>query len=675
VARGIFDALVTGLPEHVAAALPRRYTVERILARGGMATVYLAREHQPARTVALKVLDPAATAHVARERFLHEIDVVSKLTHPNIVPVFAAGQAADTLYYVMPYVAGESLRARLERESCLAVDDAITIVRDVADALEYAHRRGIIHRDIKPENILLHEGRAFVTDFGVARALDTASGPHTLDGITLGTPAYMSPEQVKGEHGLTPQSDVYALACVVYEMLTGEPPFAGRTAQAVMQRHLADTPPALRTLRSAVPGPVEQVVLRSLAKTPTDRPPSAAAFARDLSASMELRAVTAGTRSGRMLTLLWWVLAAAAVVAAAAGTEWWTRRRDAAARAAQEADAEELRSIADGFYREGQVWLRLRTADGLHRAIAAFDSAIARDPTFAPAFADLSKAYSLAVVYRYHIGLPAYAAASRALALANRAIALDPSLPEGYEARGYVASRAGGPLDLVRGDFRQAEHLNPGGAEALSWSAMVASREGRTDEALSRAEQAIALQPRSPPRHIALAMEALRAGRNDQAVEEARHAIRLDPRLMLSRAFELRGLLAGGRSAECLAVEPGPHAGLHAACLWQEGRRAEARAMVDSLERAIAGGTLGDTVFTPVLRAEDLATYYAWTGDAPNALRWLRRAFDESPLGIEPRVLHSALFARVRDDPAFTAGMQEAGRQAWERVWRAARER
>jgi tetratricopeptide (TPR) repeat protein/predicted Ser/Thr protein kinase len=664
---------MTDLPAHIAAALPRRYTVERVLARGGMATVYLAREHQPERVVALKVLDPVATAHVARERFLHEIDVVSKLTHPTIVPVFAAGQAADTLYYVMPYVEGESLRARLEREACLTVADALAIVRDVADALEYAHRRGIIHRDIKPENILLHEGRAFVTDFGVARALDVATGPMTAEGIAVGTPAYMSPEQVRGEVDPTPQSDVYALACVVYEMLTGEPPFRGRTAQAIMQRHLADTPPPLRTLRAAVPVTIERVVLRALEKAPADRPPSAAAFARDLEQSAEHPALPGPAPRSRPRVLAWWAAAAAGIVAAAVGAEWWDRRQQAAARSAQAADDQEIRGHGDAFHREGQVWLGLRTADGLQRAIAAFDSAIARDSGFAAAYADLSKAYSLAMVYRYRLGVPTYEAAARALALANRAIELDRSLPAAYEARAYVASRTGGPLDLIRGDFREAARLNPGSAEALSWSALVAGQEGRTEEALARARQAIALQPRSPPRHIALAMEALRAGRNDLAVEEARHAQRLDPRLLLARGFELRGLLAAGRAAECLAVPSGPHAGLHAACLWEAGRRAEARSLVDSLARGMDRGTLRDTTFTDALRAEDLATYFAWTGDAATALHWLRRAFDASPLGVEPRVLNSPLFDRVRRDPAFAAGAQRAVREAWERVWRASR--
>ena len=265
--------------------LAERYVVEREIGHGGMATVYLARDQKHRRPVAVKVFQADLARSVEATRFLREIEITANLQHPHILPLHDSGEFEGLVYYVMPYVAGESLRDRLERERPLPVPDVVRLARDVADALDYAHRRGVVHRDIKPGNILLEEGQAIVADFGIARAVSEAvsatagaQGSVTLPGVALGTPAYMSPEQAVGGEA-TAQSDVYSLGCVLYEMLGGVPPFTGSTTEAVLAKHLSEVPRPLRNVRPDIPANVEQAVVRALAKNPHDRFPSAGALA------------------------------------------------------------------------------------------------------------------------------------------------------------------------------------------------------------------------------------------------------------------------------------------------------------------------------------------------------------------------------------------------------------
>jgi eukaryotic-like serine/threonine-protein kinase len=263
------------------AALEGRYRIERELGEGGMATVYLAEDLRHSRKVALKVLRPELAAVVGAERFLAEIETTANLQHPYILPLFDSGEADGFLFYVMPYVEGESLREKLNREKQLRVDEAVALAEKVADALDYAHEQGVVHRDVKPANILLSgRGEPLVADFGIARAVSQAGGGRlTETGLSLGTPHYMSPEQATGDQEVDPRSDVYALGCVLYEMLAGEPPFAARTAQAVLVRILTEEPRPVTDVRRTVPPHVAAVIGRSLEKLPADRFPSAQAFA------------------------------------------------------------------------------------------------------------------------------------------------------------------------------------------------------------------------------------------------------------------------------------------------------------------------------------------------------------------------------------------------------------
>ncbi len=264
-------------------ALGERYTIERELGRGGMATVYLAHDLRHDRPVALKLLHPELAQALGPERFQREIRFAARLQHPHVLTVLDSGEAAGRLWFTMPFIEGESLRARLNRERQLPIEDALRIAREAADALDYAHQQGIIHRDIKPENILLSRRHALVADFGIARALD-ASGAHGLTetGMAVGTPAYMSPEQATGERALDGRSDIYSLGIVLYEMLAGETPFGGATAQAMIARRFTETARPLRTIRETVPAPVEEAVAKALAKAPADRFGTAGEFARAL---------------------------------------------------------------------------------------------------------------------------------------------------------------------------------------------------------------------------------------------------------------------------------------------------------------------------------------------------------------------------------------------------------
>ena len=264
-------------------ALADRYRLDREIGAGGMATVYLAEDVRHDRRVALKVLRPELAAVIGAERFLAEIKLTANLQHPHILPLFDSGEADGYLFYVMPFIDGESLRDRLNREKQLPVADAIRITTEVAGALDYAHRHGVIHRDIKPENILLHDGRALIADFGIALAASKAGGSRmTETGMSLGTPHYMSPEQAMGEREITARSDIYALGAVLYEMLTAEPPFTGATAQAVVARVVTESPRPLVPQRHTIPRHVEAAALTALEKLPADRFATAAEFAEAL---------------------------------------------------------------------------------------------------------------------------------------------------------------------------------------------------------------------------------------------------------------------------------------------------------------------------------------------------------------------------------------------------------
>jgi serine/threonine-protein kinase len=321
-------------------ALDGRYAIEREVGAGGMATVYLARDVRHNRNVALKVLNPELGAVLGVERFLAEISVTANLQHPNLLPLFDSGDAGGLLFYVMPFVEGETLRARLEREKQLPVDEAVRIAVAVASALEYAHAHGVIHRDLKPENILLQAGQPVIADFGIALAVTKAGGNRiTQTGLSLGTPQYMSPEQATGDRVIDGRSDIYSLAAVTYELLTGDPPYMGSTSQAIIARVLTERPRGVRATRASVPVHVEATIARALEKMPADRFATAREFAEALQGRGTVATAAQAAQAAveapppavapprRMLARVVasrWMVAAGVVAGAGAGAAAWS---------------------------------------------------------------------------------------------------------------------------------------------------------------------------------------------------------------------------------------------------------------------------------------------------------------------------------------------------------------
>ena len=400
------------------AALTGRYTIDREIGRGGMATVYLARDVKHNRRVALKVLNAELGAVLGVERFLAEIEVTANLQHPNLLPLFDSGEAAGLLFYVMPFVEGESLRALLQREKQLPIEDAVRIAGAVASALDYAHRHGVIHRDLKPENILMHDGQPLIADFGIALAVSNAGGNRiTQTGLSLGTPHYMSPEQATGDREIDGRTDVYSLGAVTYEMLVGEPPHDGKTSQAIIAKVLTDKPRSIRLARDTVPPYIETAVERSLAKLPADRFHTAHEFADAIQgrgaaaaslttpiAAESVRRSASGT-SSRLRAALPWTVAVLALAAAAVAVRGARRGSGDAGVVRYEIPlAATTFSIAGGnqvaISRDGRLVAYVsRSADGSRRiALRAADELQARDlpgtesatwPFFAPDGASL----------------------------------------------------------------------------------------------------------------------------------------------------------------------------------------------------------------------------------------------------------------------------------------------
>jgi TolB-like protein len=381
---------VASILDRLKSNLSDRYTLERELGAGGMATVYLATDVRHDREVAIKVLHPELSASIGAERFEREIKLAAKLQHPHILGLYDSGETDKLLYYVMPFVKGESLRDRLNREGQLTIDDAIQIALEVADALGHAHAQGIVHRDIKPENILLSGGHALVADFGIARAATEAGGHKlTQTGMAVGTPVYMAPEQAVGD-AVGPTSDLYSLGCVLYEMLSGEPPFLAKSAQALMARHAMEAVPSIRIVRNTVPEEVEDAIFASMAKVPADRPQNAAQFAEmlglPLGATASRRSTIRHTASRRVPTGMhrtvepelppWWrrpwVLGLIAVLVVAGGFAAWKAFAGSRSAVLSPAELARVRKVAVLYFDYPAANAELApVADGLTEALIA----------------------------------------------------------------------------------------------------------------------------------------------------------------------------------------------------------------------------------------------------------------------------------------------------------------
>jgi TolB-like protein/tetratricopeptide (TPR) repeat protein/tRNA A-37 threonylcarbamoyl transferase component Bud32 len=765
---------MSDVPPRLQSALEGRYAIERELGRGGMAVVYLATDLKHDRRVAVKVLDPEVARAIGTERFLREIRFSARLSHPNILPLHDSGEAGGFLYYVMPYVEGDSLRARLLRDRHLHLDEAVEIIAQVAAALDHAHAQGVIHRDIKPENILFTGGQVVVADFGIARAID-ASGSERLTetGLAIGTPAYMCPEQGTAER-VDGRADVYSLACVAYEMLGGEPPFTGASPLAVMARHAVDPVPRLRTLRSSTPPGVEHAIERALAKVPADRFATAGEFAAELARASSRHGRAKEERSGRRKRRGMLAVAGVAVLAVMAG--WWglhgrggihrfavlpfagpdsvpeqeyfvegvheeliaelardglgviartsvmqyrdtdkpvrqiarelgvdavveaslTRTGDsvsieaglvdghtqqylwsrsfttavrqlptlthdvarAIARAVQpggspmararSSTAREVDPQVYDAYLQGRFHLHRPGREELETARRYFELALAKDSTYAPAWAGISYVWGYGRQRGYFTPQEATPPADAA---ARRALELDSTLAEPHYA--LAADMLYGHWDWhgAAREYRRAIQLNPDDPEVRAFYAHLLCILHRPREAVQQMERARELDPLDPALEWVDGGVLFMVRRYDDAIALYRDVLEKSP---------------GNPSALQLLWVALHNAGRHAEALAAAGRWARATgdpAIVQALQRGDSvGGYTGAMeavaryqaarARTSYVPAWDVAIWYAAAGDNDQAIDWLTRAFRDHNPTMPYLAVHPS-FDGLHDDPRF----------------------
>lgn len=451
----------TGPDSRLVAALGDRYLIEGELGSGGMAIVYQAIDRKLDRPVALKVMRPEIAAAMGTERFLSEIAIAAKLQHPHILSLIDSGNAGGVLFYVMPFLEGETLAQRLARDSTLPVSEAMQITTEVVSALRYAHDRGVLHRDIKPANIMLTGGHAVVMDFGIARALDKAAPRLTSTGMMVGTPAYMGPEHLSGEADT--RSDIYAVGCVLYEMLAGSPPFTGPTAQAILLRHATQAVPALSSVRRDVPRHIELIVTRALAKKPDDRFQDMSA----LHAELQLAASGVSTIDPGKLGL-----EGDGIIPSAALTPRTPANLE-----------------AYDTYLRGIHSFDKRTEGGNERAIDLLERATKQDPAFAPAYAALAAAY----VEKFFTYDADEEWEERAFVAIEKARAIDSCLARIYIVKGnllWTRARRFPHADAID-EYRRALAIEPNNPQALTELGKVLFHIGQLDEAARCLERAI----------------------------------------------------------------------------------------------------------------------------------------------------------------------------------------
>ena len=597
--------------------------MEKEVGAGGMATVYLAQDLKHNRRVALKVLHPGLAHALGPERFRREIEIAARLQHPHILPVFDSGEHDGMLWYTMPFVEGESLRDLMTRQAELPLEQAVQIAKEVAGALDCAHAQGIIHRDIKPENILLSGGHALVADFGIARALSEESGRLTATGLAIGTPAYMSPEQGDGDRQIEARSDVYSLASVTYEMLTGEPPYAGATARAVMTKRLTDPIPSARRLRRSIPEFLDRAVMRGLAPAPADRFPTAGAFAQ---------ALVGGAVAPPRTTAPWRRLGLAALAVAVLAVLVDLLPGRAAA---------PLPAVSEHLTR-GNHLLATRTPKAVGDAIAEYTAALGLDSTNPTALARIGYAYTLFADWGWEYpGLTTPEVRARAMDFSQRALAVDSASAPAWLTRAYLLS-VNDPYHL-RGAvaaFTRSLALDSTSAEAwyqFGQSLMVL---GRSEEAAVAYRRAFALDPNRPMALMSLSALSLRAGR----VAEARALV--DSSIAASRTVT-SPYVRVVRGSMALAA-------------------GEVDAAHDEADLALAL----DTVYSAPARSL-LAMVYAARGDRNRAHQEIRKAMADLPEGdvapTEVRFIAVALVALGLRDEAL--GLIERARPRGATLW------
>ena len=619
-------------------ALADRYAVEREIGQGGMASVWLALDLRYDRSVAIKIMHQELAGAIGVDRFIREIRLTGRLQHPHIVPLLDSGaftgpNGVTLPWYAMPFIAGESLRARLDRERQLPVEEALRITEQAAAALHTAHREGIVHRDVKPENLLLADGHVYVTDFGIAKAvLETGGARLTNTGFVVGTPAYMSPEQSSAE-AVDARSDQYGLATVLYEMLTGEPPFTGPTAQAILARRLTESVRGVRSVRAAVPAAVEAALLRALERVPADRFRDVAAFADALRTSP---AASPPVRKRRVATALG-VLASVTVLGVAAyAIPKVLNRPD---------------PVLVALHQRGVEGYDRRTPAGLRDAIQAFTAAVERDSNYAAAWAGLAKSYARIFQRQFVLsGAERDSVLGLAVVAVNRALVLDRRDADVWVAQAVVSHQLD-PTDNTPQfrSVREALALDSSNAPAWHYLGLSHAESGDLDLALAAWRRSVAADPSYREGLAFLAHGHFWRRQYDSAARWVDSAIAVDPNYLLARttgaqiAIE-RGNLVRGRAAFEAArrLSSGIEvANTLAGSALAEARGGAGRAARSLLQQAESHATAYAP--TPLHTAVYFAQAYAALSDAKRAVAWLQRY---SPL----EDLHYQL--HLRCDPA-----------------------
>src|SRR2546422_730916 len=663
-----------------------------------MATVYLAQDLKHHRKVAIKVLEPELAAALGPERFLREIEIAAGLNHPHILPLYDSGEAPTSLYYVMPYLEGETLRDRLNRERQLPLEDALRITREVADALSYAHAHDVVHRDVKPENILFQAAHAVVSDFGIARAISAAAGRSlTATGIAIGTPGYMSPEQGGASARVDERSDSYGLGCVLDEMLAGEPPFTGPSAESIVRQHLAAAPPRVSAMRAAVPPAIEEAIVRALAKTPADRFATAAEFVEALAAPAR-RVRNTGRRTSLLAA---GAGLAATLLAAAAGFFVLSRPHGTPALAGPTGQSIAVLPFVNVSGAQQEEYLSDGISEELINALSKLPQlqVVARPSSFAfkgknEDVRQIGQAWQVATVlgggvrraanrlrvtaqltdarngynlwsetYDREMGdvfavedeishaimraLQVHLVSGDSLTILRRPTR-DVEAYELYLKGRYFYNEGGfGPVQQALAYFQQALAHDSNYALAYAgiadvYQRLTASTYLRPREGMPKARaavlKALALEPTLADAHASLGDQLCVYDWDASAAErELRRAIELNPSVANAHYFYANCLLAHGRLDEALTEARRAH------------ERAEARHILTALERRPPGNT-----------AIAIAFVHLGLGDNEQALRWLQAAYEERSEWL-PFVAPSPIFDPVRPDARFRALMRKVG--------------
>ena len=632
--------------DRLRAALAGRYSIEVELGTGGMATVWLAHDLRHNRRVALKVLHPHVAAVLGADRFLKEIQTTANLQHPHILPLFDSGDADGLLFYVMPYVDGVSLRERITREKQLQMADVVRITSEVASALDYAHRRGVIHRDIKPENILLHDGRAMVCDFGIALAPGSATNRLTEAGMLIGTPEYMSPEQASGERHLDARSDIYAVGVLLYEMLTGAPPFTGPSARAIVAKVFTEKPVPPSRVRKDVLPHVEHAVLTALQKDPANRFATGAA----LQVAIEGRSALQTKRGSNRRRATWVaIVGVCALVLGGLAVRPWRDRHQIPVRAAPDTAAKRL-------VVEAAEWATRRNPKGCEMAITLFSQATDKDTAYARAWGGLAKTHALCALFGGGDPAVAYAAAKSA---SETALHLDSTVSDAYTARGMVHVFHDQDYARAQVAFRKAILLDstryePWLFQSLSYLAM-----DKMDSAVSSIRRAKELQIVGDLNvRVRLADILHDAGRIKESDSVLADVLMRDSTNRLAHAVRFQwGAETGNCDRDNHDLRWLEHdfqqitlgvVGYHWATCGEPGR---ARAYADSVEARVAIGTYVDFFA--------LAMVYAGLGDSPKMFETLDRAVKQHNWALFG-LAHTPAFLPYRGTREFADLMKKA---------------